>query len=603
MQIAIPPQESKQHTKPSRGELFGTLWATKNIDLEVNKGKIRLSERIYRLFDSGDDADFELPVAFLRSNADETDRWWALVQGGSNGTAINDGLLFKTTGTSPLTGWTQDYDVVNNPNSPTAATSDMAIFGSSGGYDRLVVATDTNLSMLNSTWTASWWQGTLSGTALTTAKKHLLNQFLNLLLIANGNAIHTLDDSLVRVENRITLPDEYDIMWMANDGLRVYIGTRHIRGGIGLIFPWDGTSKTYDQPLSPDSDVSYAGGVDENGLMHTINGKGQLLAYDGNGFTEVAALPISDGRMRWINNQTDPMMVHHNGMRLVGNRIHILLSASPNATGNGDDLIENMLGGIWAYDKDIGFYHKYSLGQYDGATDNEWGAGVIWPVGALIETNPQQGKFLVGCNVYSDNESTTIKAIHTSQGGSSVTNRGYFVTPQIQSSEVRAFWKRLKLAFKKLENSTDRIVVKYRTSKDSTLYNTAGYIGGIAASWSDTDTITTTDSGASVVVADQELEILVGKGAGAIAHVSSVTEAGGTYTINLDEAIPSASGNLAFRVMNWTKLGEISSQTIDKQIYKIAKRTKWVQLKVELRGTATSPEIEELLLEFNISKR
>ena len=594
--IIIPDQSTRQFSKPARGEVFGNLWATKNIDLDVAPGKIRLSERLYRLYDSGDDADFELPVKFLRTNADETDRWWALVQNG--GTSITDGLLFKTTNTSPLTGWTQDAIA----SSPTAATSDMAIFGASGGYDRLVVATDTNLSMLNSSWTASWWQGTLSGTALTTGKKHLLNQFINLLLIADGNKIHTLDDSLVRVENRITLPAEYDIMWMANDGLRVYIGTRHIRGGIGLIFPWDGTSKTYDQPLSPDADVSYAGCVDENGLIHTINGKGQLLAYDGNGFSEVAALPISDGRMRWLNNQSLPMMVHHNGMGMINNEIHILLSASPNATGNGDDLIENMLGGIWAYNKKIGLYHKYSLGQYDGATNNEWGAGAIWPVGAIAETNPQQGRLLAGCNVYSDNESTSIKGIFVSEGSASANNRGYFTTPQIASANIRAFWKRLTLAFKKLENSTDRIIVKYRNDKISALYNTAGYVGGLAMTWSSTTVFTSSDD-FSNAVAGQEVEILVGKGAGAVAHISSVSYSAPTYTITLDEAIPNASGNAGVRIMNWTKLQEISSQTIQKKLMRIAKNSKWIQLKGELRGTESSPEIEELLLEYDDLKK
>ncbi len=163
MQIAIPNQENKQWTKSSRGELFGSLWATKNIDLEVNRGKIRLSERIYRLFDSGDDADFEVPVKFIRTDADKTDRWWVLAQASAIGTT--DGLMFKTTGTNPLTGWTQDA-IADTPGVTTAGMTGMEIFGQANSYDRLVVARNTDLSRHNNgVWTASWWQTTFGGTA------------------------------------------------------------------------------------------------------------------------------------------------------------------------------------------------------------------------------------------------------------------------------------------------------------------------------------------------------------------------------------------------------------------------------------------------------
>jgi len=597
MQITIPNPETKRFVRASRGEVFGNIWATKNIDLEANKGKIRLSERLYRLYDNGDSANLETAAKFIRSDADKTDRWWALTQSALVSAA--DGLMFKTTNTDPLVGWIPDAVT----DTPTAAMTDMEIFGQANSYDRLIVARNTDLSMLNNgVWDTSWWQTTLSGTALT-AGKHIFHKFINLLLVTNINTIHTIDDSLVVVENRITLPKEYEIVWVADDGYRVYIGTKHVRGGVGLIFPWDGTSETYDSPLSPDSDISWAGCVDENGVMHTINGKGQLLAYDGEGFAEVAALPITESGITWEDNATTLQMVHHNGMCLIGNRIHILLDASPGNPGNGFLLLENMLGGIWVYDKDVGLYHKYSVGQYDGSTDNDWGAGNFGPNGALVETNPSQGRFLAGCSVYSDNETTTIKAILTSKVKSSVTNRGYFVTTQIASSNIRAFWKRLNIAFKKLENSTDRIIVKYRNDKNSNLYHTTGYVKANDITWTSTTTFTSTQAMFAYAAVGQEVEIIVGKGAGATAHISAVSYSDPTYTVTLDEAIPGASGDADARLMNWTKLGAISSQTVANQLYKIAKRSKWIQFKIELRGTESSPEIEELLLEFNPSKR
>ena len=142
MQISIPPQDTKQFTKPSRGEVYGNLWATKNIDLFSNRGKARLSERMYRVFDDGDDADLEVAVKFLRSNAGGTDRWWALTQGGAS--ATNDGLLFKTTATDPLVGWAQDASTAT----PTDCVDDMEIFGQQDNTDRLIVARSTDLGLL-----------------------------------------------------------------------------------------------------------------------------------------------------------------------------------------------------------------------------------------------------------------------------------------------------------------------------------------------------------------------------------------------------------------------------------------------------------------------
>lgn len=655
MQITIPSQESKQFTKPSSGEIFGNLWATKNIDLEANRGKIRLSERLYRVYDSGDDADFEIPVKFIRSDADTTERWWTLVQ--ESKSSVSDGLLFKTTATDPLTGWTQDaitfvltgsidptastsvvgvgtlfttelivgsritvngetrtvtvitdntHLTVNSAftdtgndasvdayNSPTDCVDDMEIFGQASSYDRLVVSRDTDLAMLNNgVWYPSWWDTTLAQAALTATNPHPLEQFVNLLLVVDGNVVHTIDDSLVVVASRIVLPKEYQMIWTANDGSRVYFGTRHLRDGMALVFPWDGTSKTYDQPIPVDSFISLAGVVPKSGVLHTINGKGQLMRFNGQAFDVIASLPIADKKLKWSNNVKRVEMVHPNGMTVIGNEIHILLTASTDEDVPGVFFFEEFRGGIWAFNEDIGLYNKYSLGQYDGVTNNDWGASVIRLAGALMETDLAYGRLLAGCGVYSDNASTIINSIIVSQVDTTADNRGYFITSQIQTSSIRAFWQRLHLAFKKLGNSTDRIIIKYRTDINPARRSDER-LTTYGITWTDTDTFTSVGS-LSTIVAGDEVEIIVGKGAGAIAHISSISFATPTYTVNLDEAIPNVSGDSYMVINRWTKLGEISSQTIQRKLYRIAKMSSWIQFKIEIRGTESSPELEKL---------
>jgi len=566
------------------------------MDFDSNRGKARLSERLYRVYDDGDDADLEVPVKFIRSTGDGTDRWWALVQGGAS--AIDDGLLFKTTGTDPLTGWTQDAIT----DTSTDCVDDIETFGevTSAGRDRLVVARDTDLAFPVSTWWISdWWTSAsyLNQSALAAANPHPLHKFINLLMVADGNVLHTIDDSFVVANSRITLPKQYQIIWIEDDGFRIYLGTRHSRGGEALVFPWDGTSTTYDTPLSVNDSISLAGRADAEGVMHTINGKGQLMAYNGQDFVEVAALPIAENDLlRWAPDQARGQRIHPNGISLIDGKINILIDGR-DSNGN---LIENMHSGIWEYDKEVGLYHKYSLGQYK-TTNNEWGTSRLIIPGALIETREDKGKILAGAELYIDAGTTKLETIMALVAESN--QRGYFITPQIHSTSIRSFWQRLNLAFKKFENTTDKIIVKYRIEKDKNFIGTNGIANSFTITWSDTDTFTSTGAVLAYAEVGDEIEITTGKGAGACAHISSISEAGGTYTVNLDETIPNASGTAYASIQNWIKLGEISDNSLQKTLFKITKRSKWIQFKCELRGGQMSPEFEELGLEFNTSKR
>lgn len=601
----MPSQESPQWTKGSKGELLGSFWSSKGVDITTNPGKVRLSERLYRVFDSDDDADMEVPVAFIRTNADTTDRYWVLTQ--ASASSASDGLMFKTTDTSPIGTWAQDAIA----STPTDCFDNMEIFGQASSYDRLIVARDTDLALMNNgAWTASWWVTTLSQSALSASNPHFIHNFLNLLLVPDGNVVHTVDDSLVVVASRITLPKEYQIIWVKNDGYRVYFGTRNLKGGDGLVFPWNGTDQTYEKPMRSGGYTSMAGTPDENGIMTIVNDKGQILKANGDDFTQAAAFPCFQSKLRWNDSLADrDQMIHPNGMRLIEGQLHFLVNSMMG--GSNEVLLSRFHSGVWVLDKDAGLYLKYPVSSYDGATDNSWGDYMIEFAGALFETTRDQGRFLVGMQSEKA-DLVSLRSILLSQVETTASQHGYFITPQIQSDDVQAFWKRFKLAFKELENSTDRIIVKYRVSKDKNFFEEGetNHANQETIEWdasaSNTFTVTAAGSpGMANAAVGMEVEILRGRGSGGLAHILTIALAGGTYTVTLDEDIPNAAGGATAlaTIQNWTKLGTISSQTIDKKLFSIAKRSPWIQFKVELRGTETSPEIQKLLIEYNTSKR
>jgi hypothetical protein len=54
---------------------------------------------------------------------------------------------------------------------------------------------------------------------------------------------------------------------------------------------------------------------------------------------------------------------------------------------------------------------------------------------------------------------------------------------------------------------------------------------------------------------------------------------------------------------NFKKINSFTSTAEEQKIFTIAKRSDWIQFKIELRGTETSPEIDELIQEYQTSKR
>lgn len=178
-------------------------------------------------------------------------------------------------------------------------------------------------------------------------------------------------------------------------------------------------------------------------------------------------------------------------------------------------------------------------------------------------------------------------------------NRGYFVTPRLNSQEAKDNFNTFSLKFSPLDTD-DKIVVKYKTQdkyglpKPSVQYGVSSKWSG---KWSDTDTFVTTADMSNVSVGD-EIEIVSGVGSGITAHISSITLLAGTYTVNLDEAFPFAVANDLFYFVadNWTKLTTIDYTNTDHFFQaNIGGLGKFIEFKVEMRGIGVT--IEELQID------
>ncbi len=189
-------------------------------------------------------------------------------------------------------------------------------------------------------------------------------------------------------------------------------------------------------------------------------------------------------------------------------------------------------------------------------------------------------------------------------------NRGFFATPKLQATILTDTWQNTSIKFRGVDTVEDKIIVKYRniaridsmTGIDQALSQTG--------TWVNTSQFTSTADLSAAKVGD-EVSFHSGSGSGYMAHISSISVNAGTYTVNLDEVIQSvtAADTVGFVIENWNKIGTITTDDVtyftnnngDRyasdsglKTFLIGKQSKWIEIKVELRGEDV--KIEELLV-------
>ena len=218
----------------------------------------------------------------------------------------------------------------------------------------------------------------------------------------------------------------------------------------------------------------------------------------------------------------------------------------------------------------------------------------------LSETleNSKAIKMLIGSRITKSSTGSEYTGLHTIEFKQE--NRGYFITPKLQSASIKDFWQKMYLKFNPLVNEQDKIIVKYRTTEPnvflSDIYITSYIVPGI---WATSTTFTTTDTNIADVPIGYEVEICIGEGSGYLAHITNISApSGGVYTVTIDETMENFTvGNkFQFVVNNWSKLNTFTSSSIENNDgyaeIPIGKQSKWIQFKIELRGEDVS--IEEL---------
>lgn len=626
MSFTYPSRDRRQWTCAQNGDGFGTLVATKNVDLD-DEGYVKPAPRAVEMYGNADDADFDSLVAANYQNS----QWWAFT--------TDDNFTFDVDGSA----FTQDAQTGN-----FSGASDALVYGSTQWASR------TSSASLSYRTTGAW--STLPA-SLTTSKPHPMCVFESQQQIAVGDAnqvrlVATPDGTPSMSGTVLTLPAKFTVTSLAYADSKLYVATKAATGD-AFLFIWSGgtTAAQYGYPVPSNYIASV---TPYQSSVAVVTAQGQILRFNGGGFDELANLPHYYSGLDWAQF-TSFTHVGHRSLVADGSLLYCLVSNAAQARPSDfadrrDRTPDGTPAGVYVYDPAVGLYHRHGPSQarrarltaspnastdaltvsaapatgtpvvVSLAAEGDWGANVV--SGTLyfaIRTSSTTLKLATTrANALAETavdltaavQSGTLLTFPETDFGQYLSEQGWCVALYRNEDQTASWWEASRMFFggktatpTNLQASSEVIctptpgipnrgyivtakvgaeavteglpyvAVRFRplaTAEDRIVVKHRGVekagfpVRYASVTWTDGDTFTTTDSRFADVSAGHEVEVTSGRAAGCLAHVSSISSNAGTYTVNLDESFPEvAASDVSYvTVDNWAKVGTVTSSDV-----------------------------------------
>lgn len=598
--IIIPSRESKKLVQTNRGDVLGLLWSTWNIDLQANPGAIRVGNKMKLNTNTAGAVNLGLPVAFRNFD--------------SLMFCVAGSRVFKSSGNNLISAFSEDGSG-GDPTTCDAKYSDAEIF-----ENKLFVSTGSSTTLsykpANGSGTGIWSSIASAYSSTFSHKLAYLKKLNRLYWSDNNTEVKSLSSDLVTVATSgdyfIDLGDnDGSIATIAASSNRIWIGM--IEHAVGKnntkgasIFEWDGISNQALNKYSIDAQGALAIYI-RNDIPFVMDSAGRLLEFRGSGFEEVGRLPIDRELLEGALSSWNLRFIHPNG--LTGTKDNTILALVQNVLADSSSSIkENLPSGIWEWSRENGFVHKHAITLQPMATTTVTDNGQnklyvntgsdLMGVGALVSaplfggrSSSGRSDLICGARYYTDATTDTfgifIKAPFPTDNATTTESKkyGYFVTQWIPATNIRDSWKKIALRYKKLLNSSDRIILKSRVTESDPTY--------IDITWVNTTSFTTTTDVSAMV--GYEVEVLQGTGSGKCSHITAVTGSG-TYTVTVDETYTGVTtGTAKARVQAWKKLLSVADQNSESKVISTLLVSERLQLKVCMEFTGNN-ELHEVII-------
>lgn len=570
------PNSVGQIRQSNKGDVYGELWGSFNIDTTSSPGKIKVSRSLF--------------PTLSETKMDNEDL---------HASVIYDGYIYNI-----LSGERyQTLEAYRNPRISGSWSSSSGSLPTSGSTDavvfdgKLLMSTSTNIAMNSNagtpSWDNDWWTTVVSGTALQTNRPHVMNVSnigAETLFVTDGNRVRYYNSATGHSE--VPLAADQVACCLATDYKATFVGTFSNSGNARVYEIYVG-EQLDGAPVARNSyevDGMAVLSMDViDGMVYIVTDRGHIQAFNGVSFVTVASFPfafdsvsidgMSVGDIEMANIDRG---IHPKGMRSYGKSLLInvntnneLIDDLASNPEDNDDIFNNVVvnersaSGIWEFDTETrSLNHRYAL-RYDS---DQKGFHRLQNSAPILVLDNQYTRILTAgrctdtrTDVFAENPDEV--------------PFGYFITPEIDAGSVTEAWEHLCLKVERLADG-ESIEVKYRTDKR------VGYPAYATGTFATANTFNTTDDLSMVEVGD-EIELIDGDNAGQIAHVVKITPSVSTYSVELDRDISTTGVSCYARFQNW-QLANIDGDNIttDKQFLKVGTgdATTWVQFKVCMTG-------------------
>jgi hypothetical protein len=559
----------------------GEIVESFNIDLKTNPGKLKLAYPLKKVADST-----------LLNNQPIT---------GFGVLSANQGTVYAITSSTsptasrilesqtPFTTWTNVTD--GNP----LVLEDCTVFDS-----QLVVAESTNLSAFDGfDLTEDWWTAR-GNPALTNSQStpnvapHVLETLYigtETLVVTDGNKVHAYVggiDSGAITNVTVDLGGDFIATCIKSSIRRAWIGTMTKDSGEARVFEWDGASTNYTQSFPVGTKGVLAMEI-VNDIPLIVTDTGEIKMFNNVGFQTVAQFPFAfyphviDGIVFGQVQGTALLRpIHPKGIRKNGNTVYMMV----NWQSDGLPVDENTPAGLWALD-----LTTFSLTHLTSPESNH----VFQQSSPIMVIEDGATRIFTGGKLSTDSDE---EGIWIEDLSPDTTHYGNFTTIEVESNSVKDVFE--KVIIKALLGSDDEIVVKYRVSNDTNLPITAEDVA-----WLTPSQFNTTED-LSIIKArfdeghQDEITVLLGSGAGRLAHITNIEESSSTYSVAVDEEIGTEGETTTVRIDNWKKI-PTSMVKSDGEVIRFGMGDvgTFCQVKVSLKGKGNMPEIRDMLIKSN----
>lgn len=541
----------------NRGDIYGELWETFNIDLTSSPGKLKTSRRLGKVLDGA--THLTNPAAVLD----------LVVWNGKYYVFTDEGAFYCSLNDDPRVpgNWSKDTNFTSNPSS---FSSTVAVFGGN-----LLLSLGTNIALYNgTTFTNNWWTATVGGAGLANLRPHVLHVHRG-----GQETVFVTDGNLVRYYNAaaghssLSLQTDLTACCIDSGVSAIWVGTFNATSGNAYVYEvYVGETLTAGVAVSRNAYQVDGRGVlalwVKDNIPYIVTDRGRIQAFNGAGFTNIAEFPFAfsgfalDGvSPGLIQDAPNSRPINPRGVKVHNDSVYILL----NAESDNDDFppTTRTHSGVWEYNYTTGVLnHRFGVAE----TDTSFGASTLERPGPILILDNAATFLMAGAVTKS-----SVGLYMTTTGP----NQAWFITPEFGSDTIQDSFQRVIHKAKTL-GPTDAIHTLYRKSKRDTIYLTVNWVNGTS--------FTTTNGDPNLAEGDL-IRIAYGASAGEWANIVQIEDGTLTRTITVNRSIGVENQTSYAYSDNFRLLKEL--YTVDDGEYKaigVNVVNPWIQFMVVMKG-------------------